>query len=158
MKKLLFILILSCYFKSFAHFIPTTVCDLNHHCKQIVCDNYFGKEFCNDVDGPCPDDRPLKADFGLCISCEDTKWTGSVRSSEDCKVCPNRKVLEYRGHFYCISQKIPQNKPLVLKYGYQYCDYCVDEDDILDCSKCLEDYDIINGKCKMKQERACCQP
>ena len=160
MKKLLFLLIFTHPYIVSANFVPPpvkTVCDANNNCKKIICDDYFDEHFCNDVDGPCPDDRPLKLELGLCVSCQDTRWGDLVRSAEDCKICSNRKVLEYKGHFYCIFQKAPEHRPLVLKYGYQSCGYCVNEEDILDCSKCLDDYDIVNGKCKMKPERACFQ-
>ncbi|MGN0919890.1 MAG: hypothetical protein ACI4OR_03960 [Alphaproteobacteria bacterium] len=156
MKKLLFIVTLiypSIILANFIHPEVITVCDMDHHCKKIICDG----DFCHDLDGPCPDDRPLKLSSGLCVSCQDTREGDLVHFAKDCKVCPNRKVLEYKGHFYCVPQKAPPSKPLVLKYGYQYCGYCVDEDDILDCSKCLDDFNIVNGKCKTKPERACFQ-
>jgi len=34
----------------------------------------------------------------------------------------------------------------------------VDEKEVIDCSKCLKYYDIVNGKCKKKKDFVCHYP
>ena len=127
--------------------------------RQLICDE--NSSYCYSILKECPKNFPLNSGGG-CYSCakEGMIW---VKSKSNCDICPNRKVIKKGENLYCIFKnppdidKAPQNKPLVLKYGYKSCGYCVNEDEIADCSKCLDDYNIVNGKCKRKPERACFQ-
>ncbi len=156
MKKLFFSFILClCFGVSASVVFPPikTICDSDNHCIKQICDG----DFCHDINALCPKNRPLKLSMGLCVSCEDDRWGSIVRLSTDCDVCPNRKVVEHRDTYRCILKNPPHNKPLVLKYGYKSCGYCVNEEDIIDCSQCLQDYEIIDGRCKKKEGRPCFQ-
>ena len=127
--------------------------------RRLICNG--NDPYCYSVLNECPKNFPLRAGLG-CYSCdaEGMLW---VKSKTECDVCSNRKTIQKGENLYCVFKnppdvkKAPQNKPLVLKYRYQSCGYCVDEDNIVDCSKCLDDYEIINGKCKRKPERGCFQ-
>ena len=150
MKKLLLALILSYCCSAFAMIVmekPPVTCNEKGHCEEKWPD--------------CTKEKPLRQVDGPCVEC-DYSWgllggTVLVHSPEDCAVCPNRKLLKYNGSYRCALKTAPKNSPLVLKYGYRSCGYCVNEEDIVDCSKCLDNYTIIKGKCKRKPERPCFQ-
>ena len=140
---------------------PETILEDEKVCPQrkLIC-NKDGSN-CYSALKECPKNFPLRAGLG-CYSCN-AEGMRLVKTKKDCDICSNRKIIHKGENLYCVFKnppdvkQAPQNKPLVLKYGYQSCGYCVSEEDIVDCSRCLNDYTIINGKCKRKEGTACYQ-
>ena len=150
MKKLLFIFILGYYLIS----VKMVMAMLPE-----VCDNTDGH--CEKKWSACTEERPLRDKYKAhCVSCdyEGGLFGGTVfvNSVQECLVCPNRKVIQENDEIFCVLKKAPKWASLVVKYGYQPCGYCAT--DIEDCSKCLDDFEVIDGKCKRKAGRSCIDP
>ena len=128
--------------------------------RKIVC-NESGS-YCNSVLKECPENFPIRSGFN-CFSCNHNMHgylggTVQVSSEEECTVCSNRKAIKKNDKIYCVIKPEFAKKPLYLKDGYAGCDDCVNEEEVMECSKCLKYYDIIDGRCKKKKGWKCHQP
>lgn len=126
--------------------------------RKLIC-NEDGP-YCYSVLKECPKNFPIRSGYN-CFSCNLNGPLGGtiqVASEKDCVVCSNRKVIKENGKIYCVIKPEFAQKPLHLKHGYAGCDDCVNEEEVIECSKCLKYYDIIDGDCKKKDGWQCHQP